>query len=193
MTPVSVIEGRAYPFGVANIDTDVIIPARFMKAVDRAGLAIGAFESVRVSGGSVFDDARFQGAPILIAGKNFGCGSSREHAVWALMEMGLRAVIAESFSDIFFGNASGNGLLLVALESDEVARLLTIAQTDIISVDLRTCQIHASTGERFEFVIEPTLRRNLLEGRDPIFLTLAEVDRIAAHEGDHGACERWLA
>jgi 3-isopropylmalate/(R)-2-methylmalate dehydratase small subunit len=105
MEPVRQVEGRAYPWGAKNIDTDIIIPAHWLKTVTRSGLARGAFESVRAVEGNIFDDPRYAGSPILVAGENFGCGSSREHAAWALADMGIKAVIAPSFSDIFSGNA----------------------------------------------------------------------------------------
>ncbi len=108
MKPVSTITGRAIPFGRKNVDTDVIISAEWLKTISREGLGEGAFASVRTEAGNVFDDPDFAGAPILIAGDNFGCGSSREHAAWALLDMGVTAVIAPGFSDIFAGNAFKN-------------------------------------------------------------------------------------
>ncbi|TNE43726.1 MAG: 3-isopropylmalate dehydratase small subunit, partial [Sphingomonadales bacterium] len=98
MEPVNSIEGRAYPFGAKNVDTDVIIPAAWLKTITREGLAKGAFETIRAQPGNVFDNSTYAGAPVLIAGDNFGCGSSREHAAWALADMGIKAVIAPSFS-----------------------------------------------------------------------------------------------
>jgi 3-isopropylmalate/(R)-2-methylmalate dehydratase small subunit len=109
MDPVSQVSGPAYPWGAKNVDTDVIIPAHWLKTVTRAGLGRGAFETVRGEPGNLFDDPRYAGAPILIAGDNFGCGSSREHAAWALADMGVRAVIAPSFSDIFPAMRSRTG------------------------------------------------------------------------------------
>ena len=115
MNPVATVEGRAYPFGLKNVDTDVIIPAHYLKTITRIGLGAGAFETIRREAGNVFDDPAYAGAPILIAGDNFGCGSSREHAAWALTDMGVKAEIAPSFSDIFSGNAFKNGILTVVL------------------------------------------------------------------------------
>ena len=106
MEKVREIEGRAYPYGAKNVDTDVIIPAEWLKTITREGLGKGAFESVRAQPDNVFDDERYAGSPILMAGDNFGCGSSREHAAWALGDLGIKAVIAPSFSDIFSGNAA---------------------------------------------------------------------------------------
>ena len=127
MKAVSTIEGRAIPLGLKNIDTDVIIPAHWLKTVSREGLGEGAFETIRATPGNPFDVEDFAQAPILIAGDNFGCGSSREHAAWAMLDMGLAAVIAPSFSDIFAGNAFKNGILAVELPQEHVDRLLEVA------------------------------------------------------------------
>ena len=144
MQPVSTIAGRAIPFGRKNVDTDVIIPAHWLKTTSREGLGRGAFESVRAEPGNVFDDPAYAGAPILIAGDNFGCGSSREHAAWALLDMGVRAVIAPSFSDIFSGNAFKNGILAVELPQDQVDRLLAVAATDPVYI----CLLYTSPSPR---------------------------------------------
>jgi 3-isopropylmalate/(R)-2-methylmalate dehydratase small subunit len=130
------VEGRAIPFGLKNVDTDVIIPAHWLKTITRDGLGRGAFETLRKEPGNLFDSAEFKGAPILIAGDNFGCGSSREHAAWALLDLGITAVIAPSFSDIFSGNAFKNGILTVVLPQAAIDRLLEVAQTDPIHIDL---------------------------------------------------------
>ena len=138
MSGISRIEGRAYPLGLANIDTDLIIPAAYLKTQSRAGLGAYAFEALRAQPGNVLDDARFAGAPILIAGDNFGCGSSREHAAWALLDLGVRAVIAPSFSDIFAGNAFKNGIVTAALPQAAVDRLLEVALDQAIAVDVES-------------------------------------------------------
>jgi 3-isopropylmalate/(R)-2-methylmalate dehydratase small subunit len=136
MEPVTTVSGRAYPFGRKNVDTDVIIPAHYLKTISRIGLGKGAFETVRAEPGNVFDDPEYAGAPIIIAGDNFGCGSSREHAAWALNDMGVQAVIAPSFSDIFSSNAFKNGIVAVVLPQEAVDRLLEVAKTHSITVDL---------------------------------------------------------
>src|ERR1044071_1808474 len=128
MEPVKQVEGRAYPWGAKNIDTDIIIPAHWLKTTTREGLGKGAFETVRAQEGNVFDDPRYAGAPVLIAGDNFGCGSSREHAAWALADLGIKAVIAPSFSDIFSGNAFKNGIVPVVLPQEAVDRLVEVAR-----------------------------------------------------------------
>ncbi|WP_230291332.1 3-isopropylmalate dehydratase small subunit [Croceicoccus sp. Ery5] len=182
MDKIDTIEGRAIPFGAKNVDTDVIIPARWLKTITREGLGEGAFETVRAKPGNVFDDPRNAGAPILIAGDNFGCGSSREHAAWALLDMGITAVIAPSFSDIFSGNAFKNGILTVVLPQEQVDRLMEVAQTDEIAIDLEHCTVTTPFQDRFTFEIDPFRRHCLLEGLDEVGLTMARQDAISAYE-----------
>ena len=182
MDKIDRIEGRAIPFGAKNVDTDVIIPARWLKTITREGLGEGAFETVRAKDGNVFDDPRYAGAPILIAGDNFGCGSSREHAAWALLDMGITAVIAPSFSDIFSGNAFKNGILTVALPQAQIDRLLEVADTDEIAIDLEHCTVTTPFQDRFTFEIDPFRRHCLLEGLDEVGLTMERQDAISAYE-----------
>jgi 3-isopropylmalate dehydratase small subunit len=183
MEPVSTIDGRAYPFGRKNVDTDVIIPAKWLKTIERKGLGRGAFETVRAEDGNVFDDERYAGAPVLIAGDNFGCGSSREHAAWAINDLGIQAVIAPSFSDIFSGNAFKNGLLTVVLPQDAVDRLMEVAaEGDPIHIDLEAQSVTTEFQDRFRFEIDPFRKSCLLSGTDEIALTLASRDHITAHE-----------
>ena len=193
MQPVSTIAGRAIPFGRKNVDTDVIIPAHWLKTTSREGLGRGAFESVRAEPGNVFDDPAYAGAPILIAGDNFGCGSSREHAAWALLDMGVRAVIAPSFSDIFSGNAFKNGILAVELPQDQVDRLLAVAATDPVYIDLAEQTVTTPFQDRFTFAIDPFRKHCLLEGLDEIGLTLASAEAIGAYEQRQTAQMPWLA
>ncbi len=182
MKAVRRLEGRAYPLGRNNIDTDVIIGAEHLKTISRAGLGRHAFETIRREPGNVFDDPRFAGAPILIAGDNFGCGSSREHAAWALIDLGIRAVIAPSFSDIFSGNAFKNGIVTVALGQAAVGRLLQVAAEQPISVDLETMTVTTPLQDRFDFQLDPFRRQCLIEGLDEIGLTLASEPAIRAYE-----------
>ena len=183
MTPVTIVTGRAYPFGAADIDTDVIIPADHLKTTTRAGLGRFAFETVRRDPGNVFDDPAYAGAPLLIAGDNFGCGSSREHAVWALADLGIRAVIAPSFSDIFAGNAFKNGVVAVALPQDQVDRLLAAARAGaVLTVDLETMTVTTDRQDRFGFALDPFRRDCLMSGQDEIGLTLNSGAAIAAYE-----------
>jgi 3-isopropylmalate/(R)-2-methylmalate dehydratase small subunit len=182
MTGVTRIEGRAYPFGRSNVDTDVIIPAHHLKTVTRAGLGKHAFETVRAEPGNVFDDPAHAGAPILIAGDNFGCGSSREHAAWALADMGVAAVIAPSFADIFASNAFKNGIVAVALPRAAIDRLLEVARDHPLCVDLETMSVTSPLQDRFVFAIDPFRRDCLMKGLDEIGLTLESEAAIAAYE-----------
>ena len=182
MHPVSQVSGRAYPWGAKNIDTDVIIPAHWLKTITREGLGRGAFETVRAEPGNIFDDPRHAGSPILIAGDNFGCGSSREHAAWALADMGITAVIAPSFSDIFSGNAFKNGIVTVVLPQDAIDRLIAVAQDQPITVDLETMTVTTPFQDRFPFEMDAFRRQCLMEGLDEIGLTLARDTAISKFE-----------
>ena len=193
MQPVTIVSGRAYPWGAKNVDTDVIIPAHWLKTITRAGLSRGAFETVRAETGNVFDDPAFVGAPILIAGDNFGCGSSREHAAWALADMGVRAVIAPSFSDIFSGNVVKNGIVPVVLAQEAVDRLLVAARDGEVTVDLETMTVTTSYQDRFPFAIDPFRRRCLIEGLDEVGLTLARDTQISNYEAAMHGERPWTA
>lgn len=182
MEPVSQIEGRAIPFGRKNIDTDIIIPAKWLKTISRFGLGRGAFEALREDPDNVFDSPEFAGSPILIAGDNFGCGSSREHAAWALLDLGITAVIAPSFSDIFSGNAFKNGILTVVLPQEHVDRLMEVARTDAITIDLESQTVTTPFQDRFTFEIDPFRKHCLLNGLDEVGLTLARDSAIGAYE-----------
>lgn len=189
MEPVSTIEGKAYPFGLKNVDTDVIIPAEWLKTISRSGLGKGAFEALRKDPDNLFDSADYSGSPILIAGDNFGCGSSREHAAWALLDLGIKAVIAPSFSDIFSGNAFKNGILTVVLPQEAIDRLMEVAKTDPIHIDLESQTVTTPFQDRFTFDIDPFRKNCLLKGLDEVGLTLAMDDRISAYESR--AMEAW--
>jgi 3-isopropylmalate dehydratase small subunit len=194
MQAFTTLSGRAVPFGAANVDTDVIIPSRFLKAVTRDGLGKGAFAALREVPGNIFDAPENAGAPILIAGDNFGCGSSREHAPWALMDLGFKVVIAPSFADIFGGNSFKNGLLLVALPQDAVDRLMAVAAEGLaVTVDLEHQVVTTPFQDRFEFPIDPFRKHCLLNGLDEIALTEAMGDSIVAHEARIAAERPWIA
>jgi 3-isopropylmalate/(R)-2-methylmalate dehydratase small subunit len=193
MIPVRRVEGRAYPWGAKNIDTDVIIPAHWLKTISRTGLAKGAFETVRAQPGNIFDDERYAGSPILIAGDNFGCGSSREHAAWALKDMGVAAVIAPSYSDIFSGNAVKNGIVPVVLPQEAIDRLVEVAKTDEVTVDLETMTVTTPFQDRFEFTLDPFRRQCLIEGLDEVGLTLARDTAISKYESAAAAERPWLS
>jgi 3-isopropylmalate/(R)-2-methylmalate dehydratase small subunit len=192
MTPVKTIEGKAYPFGLKNVDTDIIIPAAWLKTTTRTGLGKGAFEALRKDPDNLFDSAEYAGSPILIAGDNFGCGSSREHAAWAMLDMGITAVIAPSYSDIFSSNAFKNGLLAVVLPQEAIDRLMEVAKTDAIHIDLENQVVTTPFQDRFPFEIDPFRKHCLLNGLDEIGITLASSDAISAYEAKLGAEKPWL-
>ncbi len=190
MTPVSTISGTAIPWGQANVDTDIIIPAKWLKTISRDGLGKGAFETIRAVPGNVFDDPAHAGAAILIAGDNFGCGSSREHAAWAMLDLGITAVIAPSFSDIFSGNAFKNGLLAVALPQAQIDRLMAVAREGAaITIDLENQMVTTAFQDRFPFAIDPFRKMCLMTGQDEIALTLAQDAAIAGYEAQQPS---WL-
>ncbi|MEQ1499196.1 MAG: 3-isopropylmalate dehydratase small subunit [Novosphingobium sp.] len=185
--------GRAIPFGAKNVDTDVIIPAHWLKTITRDGLGKGAFETLRADPDNLFDSDTFKGAPILIAGDNFGCGSSREHAAWALLDLGIKAVIAPSFSDIFSGNAFKNGILTVVLPQAAIDRLMQVAQTDPIHLDLENQVVTTPFQDRFAFEIDPFRKHCLIEGLDEVGLTLARDTAISAYENTARELLPWLS
>lgn len=192
MEKLTSVEGRAYPFGMKNVDTDIVIPAHWLKTISRSGLGKGAFEVLRKEPGNVFDDPDYAGSPILIAGDNFGCGSSREHAAWALMDLGIKVVIAPSFSDIFSGNAFKNGILTVVLPQEAVDRLMEVAKTDPISVDLEHQSVTTPFQDRFAFDIDPFRKQCLLGGLDEIGLTLASGAAIGGYEAKAAQERPWV-
>lgn len=181
----------AAPLPLANVDTDMIIPAQYMKALTRTGLGKHLFQELRFAeDGSersdfIFNRRPYRNAQILIADRNFGCGSSREHAVWALTDFGIRCIIAPSFGDIFAGNARKNGLLLIRLPDETCARLrdeIALAQYAPIEVDLEAKQIRLASGETIDFDIDGSDRRILMEGLDDIARTLRHADTIDRFE-----------
>ncbi|MEE9434247.1 MAG: 3-isopropylmalate dehydratase small subunit [Sphingorhabdus sp.] len=197
MKPISQIAGRAIPFGAKNIDTDIIIPASWLKTISRSGLGQGAFETIRAEDGNVFDDPRYKDACILIAGGNFGCGSSREHAAWAITDLGIQAIIAPSYSDIFSGNAFKNSLLTVELPQSAIDRLMVVAEqtadeAEPISIDLENQTITTILQDRFAFEIDPFRKHCLLNGLGEIGITLESEAAIAAHEMKIAAEQPWL-
>ena len=193
MDALSRIEGRAIPFGAKNVDTDIIIPAVWLKTITRDGLGQGAFETIRAVEGNVFDDPDYAGSPILIAGDNFGCGSSREHAAWAILDLGIRAVIAPSYSDIFSGNAVKNGILPVVLPQDAIDRLMEVARDGHeTTVDLDTQTVTTPFQDRFAFDIDPFRKHCLLNGLDEVALTLERQAQIGTFESQRAAAQDWL-
>jgi 3-isopropylmalate/(R)-2-methylmalate dehydratase small subunit len=173
MEPVRVVEGKVSVLDRADVDTDQIIPKQFLKRIERTGYGEFLFYDWVRSG-----EVSLEPNPILAAGRNFGCGSSREHAVWALQQFGFRAVVAPSFSDIFEANCTKNGLLPVRLPEEEVRALMAAGEARI---DLER-QTVAFAGREMRFEIDPDVKRRLLEGLDEIALTLQHEDEIAAYE-----------
>jgi len=191
MEPVRAVTGRALPLGRANVDTDQIIPSHWLKRIERTGYGLGLFEAWRKDPSFVLNDGRYRGANILIAGANFGCGSSREHAVWALQEFGFRAVIAPTMADIFRSNSIKNGLVPVELNADAVSRLLAAVQADAnttITVDVAARTV-AALGVKASFPLTDFVQTQLLEGLDEIALTLRHEPDIAAFEAKRA---EWL-
>ena len=192
MKPFRVHKGLVAPLDRVNIDTDQIIPKQFLKRIERTGFGEFLFFDWRRSHEAkapfVLDDPRYRGASILVAGKNFGCGSSREHAVWALADFGFRVVIAPSFADIFANNSTKNGFLNVALREDEVAELMRRTQKEAnyqLTVDLEQRTVYDDSGFRADFQIDDFVRHCLLEGLDDIGLTLQHEAEISAYEAKH--------
>jgi 3-isopropylmalate/(R)-2-methylmalate dehydratase small subunit len=191
MQPFRTHTGIAVPLDRANVDTDQIIPKQFLKRVERTGFGQFLFYDWRFGAdGSpdpqfVLNEPRYAGASILIAGKNFGCGSSREHAPWALADYGIRAIIAPYFADIFANNSTKNGILLVVLPEEQVAEFMRRARHEEgyrLTADLEHCKVRDEAGLTAKFSIDPFRRRCLLEGLDDIGLTLQHEAKIAAYE-----------
>jgi 3-isopropylmalate/(R)-2-methylmalate dehydratase small subunit len=193
MQPLTRVEGRAIPFGLKNVDTDIIIPAKWLKTISREGLGRGAFETIRAEPGNVFDDPAYAGASVLIAGDNFGCGSSREHAAWALGDLGIRVVIAPSFSDIFSGNAVKNGILPVVLPQAAIDRLMEVAREGMaVTVDLESQTVTTPYQDRYTFILDPFRRHCLLNGLDEVGMTMAQDKAIGGFEASRTAAQPWL-
>jgi 3-isopropylmalate/(R)-2-methylmalate dehydratase small subunit len=196
MNPFTVHRGRVAPLDRVNVDTDQIIPKQFLKRIERTGFGQFLFYDWRFSQDGkknadfVLDEPRYKGASILVAGKNFGCGSSREHAVWALADFGFRAVISSSFADIFANNSTKNGFLTVLLSESEVAELMKRArEIDAyqLTIDLERCEVRDEQGFRAKFPVEEFVRRCLLNGLDDIGLTLQHEAEIVAYEAQHAS------
>jgi len=194
MQPFRVHTGKVAPLERANIDTDQIIPKQFLKRIEKKGFGEYLFYDWRRGQNGQFDPAfplnqpRYSGASILATGKNFGCGSSREHAVWALENAGFRAVMAPSFADIFANNCVQNGVLTVVLSEPEVAEIIRRAQAGSdyrFTIDLEQLAVRDDQGFSAKFRIDDFVRHRLLEGLDDIGLTLQHEPEIAAYETQH--------
>ena len=186
MEPITIIEGTALPVDRSDVDTDQIIPAQYLKRVERTGFGPFLFDEWRKDPGFVMNDPRYEGASILLAGPNFGCGSSREHAPWAIEDAGFKAVIAPSFADIFRNNCTKIGLLPVELRAESVRALMDAVLDDpstSIVVDLDGLAVRAP-GLDETFDMEDFTRWRLMEGLDDIGLTLRNEDKISAYESN---------
>lgn len=194
------LDGRAVPLSLANIDTDQIIPKQFLKTVEREGLAKGLFYDFRFDGEGkpisdfVLNRPEYKGSSVLIAGDNFGCGSSREHAPWALMDFGIMCVISTSFADIFNNNCFNNGLLPVVLKPEEVAVLMdeALGGNHMVSIDLEAQTVISPSGKSFSFQIDPVRKDKMLKGLDFIGETMMHGADIDLYETKRAIGQPWL-
>jgi 3-isopropylmalate dehydratase/3-isopropylmalate/(R)-2-methylmalate dehydratase small subunit len=194
------LDARAAPLPLANIDTDQIIPAQFLKTVEREGMGRGLFYSMRFDEQGrekpdfVLNRPEYKGVGVIVAGDNFGCGSSREHAPWALLDFGVRCVISTSFADIFYNNCFQNGLLPVVLKEEEVQQLLdeALGGNHMVSVDLETQTVTSPSGKSFSFAIDPSRKTKMLKGLDAIGETLTEAAAIDVYEHKRAVSQPWL-
>lgn len=194
------LDAKAAPLPLANIDTDQIIPKQFLKTVEREGLGKGLLYDYRFDEQGVekpdfvLNRPEYKGAGILVTGDNFGCGSSREHAPWALMDFGIRCVVATSFADIFYNNCFQNGLLPVVLKADEVQALTDEAKggNHVMSVDLESQTVTAPSGKTFRFEIDAQRKEKMLKGLDAIGETLQRASSIDVYESKRALAQPWL-
>ena len=200
MDKFTTLTGVAAPMPLVNIDTDMIIPKQFLKTIKRSGLGVNLFDEMRYDreGNEIADfvlnQPAYRSAQILVAGDNFGCGSSREHAPWALADFGIRCVISTSFADIFFNNCFKNGILPIVLPQGNVDKLMDDASRGanaVISVDLESQTITGPDGDEVSFDVEPFLKHCLLNGLDDIGLTLEKVSAIDTFETEYAARAPW--
>jgi len=201
MKPFTRVTGIAAPLLAANIDTDVIMPKQFLKGVDRSGLGDGVLHDLRFddAGGErpdfILNRSPWRGASFLVTGANFGCGSSREHAVWGLLQYGVRAIVGTTFGSIFFDNCCRNGLLAINLPEaahEQVARWAAAPASNLLTIDLEQQRIAASSGAAIAFDIEAALREALLSGRDAIDDTLCHRHEIEQFEHRYFVGHSWL-
>ncbi len=200
MQPFTHLDAKAAPLDMANIDTDQIIPKQFLKTVEREGLSRGLFYDLRfdadgnAKSGFVLNDPKYAGAGVLVTGDNFGCGSSREHAPWALLDFGIRCVISTSFADIFYNNCFQNGLLPIVLSDDAVRALMDEAKggNHVFSIDLESQSVSAPSGAVFRFDIDPGRKEKMLGGLDSIGETLTRRAAIDAYEARAALAQPWL-
>ena len=201
MEPFKKLDGIAAPLNMINVDTDMIIPKQYLKTIKRTGLGNALFDEMRYKpDGSenpdfVLNKPAYRKAQILVTGENFGCGSSREHAPWALLDFGIRCVIAASFADIFYNNCFKNGILPIKLPQEIVDKLMDDAERGAnarISIDLEKQEIRGPDGGMVKFEIDEFRRQCLLNGWDDIGLTLRDEDKISAYEKRHKQDAPWI-
>jgi len=200
MTPFTKITGRAAPLDITNVDTDMIIPKQFLKTIKRTGLGVNAFNDMRYNEDGteiesfVLNQEPYRNAEILIAGENFGCGSSREHAPWAIADFGIRCIIAPSFADIFYNNCFKNGILPIRLSHQQVDQLMGYAKNPAnnFSVDLDVQEINPAGEMIINFNVDSFRKHCLINGLDDIGLTLEKKDAIDAFEEKTKQTQPWL-
>ncbi len=195
------LTGVAAPMPITNVDTDMIIPKQFLKTIKRTGLGVNLFDEMRYrQDGSEVEDfvlnkPAYRDAKILVAGDNFGCGSSREHAPWALMDFGIRCIISTSFADIFYNNCFQNGILPIVLPKADVDKLMDDAERGsnaVVSIDLEAQEIKGPDGGTIKFEIDAFRKHCLLNGLDAIGLTMQQADAIDSFEGKDKAARSWV-
>ncbi|TDU00649.1 MULTISPECIES: 3-isopropylmalate dehydratase small subunit [Azorhizobium] len=201
MEKFTTLEGVAAPLKIVNVDTDMIIPKQYLKTIKRTGLGTGLFSEMRYKeDGSdnpdfVLNQPAYRNAKIIVAGDNFGCGSSREHAPWALLDFGIRCVISTSFADIFYNNCFKNGILPIVVSKDDLDKLFDDADRGAnatLTIDLAAQEIRGPDGGTVKFEIDPFRKRCLLEGLDDIGLTLEKGTEIDTYEGEKKTEQPWL-
>ena len=201
MEPFKTLAGVAAPLPMINVDTDMIIPKQFLKTIKRTGLGSALFHEMRTrADGSpnpdfVLNKPAYKNAKILVAGANFGCGSSREHAPWALLDFGIRCVIAPSFADIFYNNCFKNGILPLVVPQDIIDKLMDDAERGanaVVTIDLEAQEIRGPDGGMITFEVDAFRKQCLLNGWDDIGLTLRSEDKISAYEKAHKAQAPWV-
>jgi len=201
MQKFETLTGVAAPLNIVNVDTDMIIPKQFLKTIKRTGLGKSLFFEMRYTqdgqeiGDFVLNKPAYRKAQILVAGDNFGCGSSREHAPWALLDFGIRCVISTSFADIFYNNCFKNGILPVKVSPDDLKKLMDDAERGsnaTLTVDLPNQEIRGPDGGKVKFDIDPFRKHCLLNGLDDIGLTLEKASSIDAFEKKQAAAQAWL-
>lgn len=204
------LNGLVAPLDRANVDTDAIIPKQFLKSIKRAGFGPNAFDEWRyldhgepgmdnskrpLNPDFVLNQARYQGARVLLTRENFGCGSSREHAPWALEDFGFKVVIASSFADIFFNNCFKNGMLPIVLSAETVENLFQEVETNVgyqLNIDLSAQTVTTPAGKSYTFEVDSVRKHNLLNGLDDIGLTMQHKDKIKTFEAKHKESQPWL-